>query len=375
MTSRRLLIGGGAAALAAAGPALAIPVPLPFAGRKKPPVDLQAIVRETGVPALAAAAVTRKGFAFRGVHGRRRADRADPALDADPWHLGANTKAMTAALYGRYVEAGRARWGAPLPRLLPDLKLHEAWADVRIDDLLAHRSGVTDTGVLDADFLVSARAAKLSARDQRTDVARVLLAEPPMRTPGGFEYANLNYVLAGAAIERIAGKPWEEAIARDLFRAVGMARAGFGAPPGAAPWGHQAAEGRLVPVDPSGIADNPPVLAPAGEVHAPLEDYARFVRLFLAEGGGVLKPETLARLARPWSGGDGQYGMGWQVFTGRAWAEGPVLAHEGSNSLWHASVLVAPARNLAVIACANSEEGGGAEACLRAQQALVKAFA
>ena len=117
------------------------------------------------------------------------------------------------------------------------------------------------------------------------------------------------------------------------------------------------------------------MLAPAEEVHASLDDYARFVRLFLTNGGGVLKPETLNRLARPYSNGDEQYGMGWQVLKERAWAEGPVLQHEGSNGLWHASVSVAPAKSLAVIACCNTEADGGPEACLRTTLALVKAYA
>ena len=203
----------------------------------------------------------------------------------------------------------------------------------------------------------------------------MLLAQPPSLPPGGFEYANLNYVIAGAVIERVAKRPWEEAIAADLFRPLGMARAGFGAPLGAAPWGHQDAGGRLTPVDPTGIADYPAVLAPASEVHASLEDYARFVRVFLTNGGGVLKPETLNRLARPYNGGDEQYGMGWQVLKERSWADGPVLQHEGTNTLWHATVTVAPAKSLAVIACSNTEAGGGPEACLRATLALVKAYA
>ncbi len=373
--SRRTLFVAGAASLTVAAPARAIPVPLPFGGKRKPLVDLGAIQVSTGVPALAAAVVTKDGFAFREVAGRRRTDRPDLVTVADPWHLGANTKAMTAALYGRYVEAGRAAWGARLPALLPDLKLDAGWSEVRIDDVLSHRSGISDRGALDADFLAGARASKLSPREQRTDVAKVLLGSPPSLPVGAFEYANLNYVIAGAVIERVAKRPWEEAIAADLFRPAGMTRAGFGAPTGAAPWGHQDAEGRLSPVDPTAIADNPPVLAPAGEVHASLDDYARFIRLFLTNGGGVLKPETLNRLARPYTGGDEQYGMGWQVLKERAWADGPVLQHEGTNSLWHASVVVAPAKSLAVIACSNTEAGGGPEACLRATLALIKAYA
>lgn len=372
--NRRALIAAGAAF--AASPAAALPVPLPFGGRRRAPplIDLEAIRASAGAPALAAAAVTAKGFAFRAAVGRRRLDRTDPVGVDDSWRLVSNTKALTAALYARYVEAGAAAWGAPLPRLLPDLRLHEAWREVRIDDVLAHRSGITDTGVLDAAFLAGARASKLSPPAQRTDVAQVLLAQPPMRPPGGFDYANLNYVVAGAVIERIAEKPWEEAVAAELFRPLKMAEAGTSATAGG-PLGHRFEEGRLAVADPSGVAGFPQVLAPSGGVRASLDDYARFVRMFLNDGARVLKPETLARLARPWSGGDGQYGMGWQVFTGRPWAQGPVLAHEGTDGLWHASVAVAPARELAFIAFSNAEGGGGAEACARAVTAMEKAYA
>ena len=374
MNTRRALIAAGAAF--AASPAAALPIPLPFGGKRRaaPAIDLEAIRASTGAPALAAAAVTAKGFAFSGAVGRRRIDRTDPVSATDTWRLASNTKAMTAALYARYVEAGAAAWGARLSRLLPDLKLHEAWSEVRIDDLLAHRSGITDAGVLDAVFLSGARASKLSPSAQRTQVATVLLAQPPMRQPGGFEYANLNYVIAGAVIERVAEKPWEDAVAAELFRPLRMADSAA-APGGGGPQGHRSEDGRLLPVEPGEVSAFPAVLAPSGGVRATLDDYARFVRMFLNDGGKVLKPETLARLARPWSGGNGQYGMGWQVWTDRPWAEGPVLAHEGGDGFWRASVAVAPARELGFIAFSNAEAGGGAEACARAISAMEKAFA
>ena len=377
--ARRTLLTAVGASLLARPARGAIPIPLPFGGGGRPgapKVDLAAILRETGAPALAAAVVTAKGFAFREVAGRRRADRPDPVTRDDLWRLGSNTQAMTAALYARYVEAGRASWGARLPALLTDLKLHADWGEVRIDDVLAHRSGITDRGLLDPAFLAGARASKLSPRDARTDIVKTLLAAPPAGPTGGFDDAYLNYGVAGAVIERIAFKPFELAMAADLFRPLGMTRMGFGAPPGAAPWGHAVEGGGLVAVDPATPSDVPPVLYPAGGVSGSLDDYARFLRLFLTEGAHVLKPETLRRLARPWSGGDGQQGVGaWRIDGNRPWAQGPVLEHEGSNALWHASATVAPGRGLAVIAFANAEGGGGAEACRRASLALVKAYA
>lgn len=373
---RRLLLAGGGALLAAAPARAGIPIPLPFGGRRAPAVDPADVARQTGAPAAGGVVVTPRGTLYLEAGGLRRADRLATVTRDDLWHIGSSTKALTAALYGRQVEAGRAQWSARLPALFPDLKLHPDWADTRIDDVMAHRAGLADEGVIEADYLAAAAASAKPVAEQRSALVAQVLAKPPARPPGGFAYANLDYVVAGAALERIARRSWEESLRADLFAPLGMRTAGFGPPLGAEPWGHKLGDDRrLHPVAPTGIADFPAVLAPAGGVHLSLADYARFVRVFLADGGGYLKPETLTRLGRPWGGQDGDYGLGWQVTAGEGWAQGPLLTSEGSNTLWHAQVQLAPARGIAVITCANAETGGGVEAARRLGLQLVKAYA
>lgn len=373
---RRALLVAGAAALLTAPARAAIPIPLPFGGRKRPAVDPADVARSTGAPAAGGAVVTPKGVLFLAVGGRRRIDDPQPVAKGDSWHIGSNTKALTSALYARQVEAGRTSWSATIPALFPDIKPHPAWTDVRIDDVLAHRAGLTDTGAIDADWLSRAAADPRPPRAQRTELAQQLLSGPPPLPPGGFEYANLNYALAGAALERLTDSPWEAAMTDGLFRPLGMTSAGFGPPRGAAPWGHRLGEDRrLHAIDPAGLADFPAVLAPATGVHLSLSDYARFVRLFLNDGGGYLKPDTLTRMARPWGGQEGDYGLGWRVLGAEGWAKGPVLSQEGSNTLWHAQAQVAPGRGLAVIAVANAETGGGVEAARRLSLELIQAYA
>lgn len=373
---RRALLGAGAAALLAAPARAAIPIPLPFGGRKPPAVDPADMARSTGAPAAGGAVVTPTGTLFLAVGGRRRIDEPVPVQRGDLWDIGSNTQALTSALYARRVEAGRASWSATIPALFPDIKPHPAWTDVRIDDVLAHRAGLTDTGAIDADWLARAAADPRPPRVQRTELAQQLLSGPPPLPPGGFEYAKLNYALAGAALERLTDSPWETAMTDGLFRPLGLTSAGFGPPLGAAPWGHRLGEDRrLHAIDPAGLAGFPAVLAPATGVHLSLADYARFVRVFLTDGGGYLKPDTLNRLARPWGGQDGDYGLGWRVLASEGWAKGPVLSQEGSNTLWHAQAQVAPARGLAVITVANAETGGGIEAARRLSLKLIQTYA
>ena len=373
---RRLLLAGGGALLAAAPARAGIPIPLPFGPRKPPPVDPADVARQTGSPAVAGAVVAPKGVLYLEAGGLRRIDKPAVVTRDDLWHIGSATQALTAALYARYVETGRATWSARLPALFPDLQLHPDWADARIEDVLAHRAGVADDGIVEAGFLLAAAASPKPVTEQRTELVRRVLSRPPARPPGGFAYADLDYVIAGAALERIASRPWEESLRAELFAPLGMAHAGFGPPLGAEPWGHRMGDDRrLHAVAPTGVADFPRVLAPASGVHLSLADYARFARVFLTDGGGWLKPDTLNRLGRPWGGQDGDYGLGWQATKGEGWAQGPLLTSEGSNTLWHAQVQLAPARGLAVIACANAETGGGIEAARRLSLRLIKAYA
>lgn len=346
MTLLRRELLAAAPALAFAGCARAQPA------STAPEGSLQRIVDETGVPALAGAVVTPDGLPWLEAAGLRRKGGDEAVTKDDLWHLGSNTKAMTAALYGRLVEAGRARWGAALPELFPDLTLDPAWATTTIDQVMSHRAGVTDKGVIGMGWLIAAQKAAEPLPQQRTDLVAKALTAAPAGKPGQFEYANLNYVVAGAAIERITRTGWEEAITTHLFRPLGITAAGFGAPKGPQPWGHRKLPvGGLMAMDPKNPADNPPALGPAGTVHMSLTDYAKFIRLFLTDGGEVLKPETIARLITPAAGAD--YALGWGV-ADKPWAKGSRIAHEGSNTMWHAVAIVAPRRGIGLIAVANA---------------------
>lgn len=328
---------------------------------------LDSVLRQTGVPALGYAAVNAGGVIALDAAGRRRSTMDDYVTVEDSWHIGSNTKAMTAALYARLVEEGRAEWGATLRTLFPDVPADPAWASVKIEDLLAHRSGISDNGLIDQAWLIRAHSDTRPVVEQRADFAQRLLTHSPTGKYGEFEYANSNYVLAGAAIERIYKASWEVAMTAEVFTPLFMQSAGFGPPTGAAPWGHEPGPGgELTPVDPlHEVADNPPVFGPAGRVHLPLADYARFARVFLTGGGGWLSPASLSKLARPWAGAEG-YALGWQYYENRGWADGPVLAHEGSNTLWRTMALIAPAKPRAYLIVTNC----GGDAGQRAVQLL-----
>ncbi len=166
---------------------------------------LEQRLQRSRAPALAAAVVTRNGIVWSGAQGVRSKLDATPVTHADRWHLGSNAKAMTAAVYARLVQAELATWSAPLTELFPDLRMDPAWDEVTISDLMRHRSGLNDRGLADAKWVGAAWNNPASVMEQRTELAARALQSRPRGSAKRFAYSNANYVLVGAAIERIPG--------------------------------------------------------------------------------------------------------------------------------------------------------------------------
>lgn len=320
-----------------------------------------------GVPGLGAMIVTPDGFDFLEVAGVRQAGGTVAVTKQDLWHWGSNGKAMTAALYARLVEAGKAKWGATVGELFPGEKIAPAWTTVTIEELFNHTSGIADGTLIGPVWLLSAHTDKRAVAEQRKEAAQTVLGQKPGGKRGTFAYANANYILAGAAMERMMGASWEELMRAHVFGPLGMASAGFGAPKGPnAPSGHRATWmgfGGLQAIPPEDFADNPPALGPAGTMHMNLEDYAKFLRVFFAGyAGGFLSADSIARLTKPADGADRSYALGWITQKTLPFAKGAWLAHEGSNTMWHAFTAVSVARQRAVVAVCNAHQGGGSAA-------------
>ena len=308
-------------------------------------------------PALAAGIVTRNGLVWSGVRGVRRAGGEDLATLNDRWHLGSNTKAMTAAVFGRLVEQGRARWAMPVTAAFPGLTIDPAWNGITLDDLMRHRGGLLDGPVVNRTWLMAAHADTRPLPEQRAELARGVFSAPPAGPVGAFAYSNANYIVVGAAIEALTGDAWETVMQHEMFQPLGLASAGFGAPKGEAPWGHQGG----VAVDPAGIADNPAALGPAGTVHMTLADYAGFIGAMMGGAPDWLSEDTRRHLLTPAVGDPPAYAAGWGIGTA-PWAgvgePGPTITHNGSNTLWFATVLAAPERGLGVITLSNDGVAG-----------------
>ena len=337
----------------------------------EPVTSLLLPVREKfNVPAMAAAVVTSDGLRFAGAVGVRKRGTAVAVGLNDQWHLGSDTKAMTAALIARLVEEGRQNWDTPLSKIFPELaqKLDPNFRRITVLHLLSHKAGLPRN--LNFSSYTGDDVLALRKRAGERELARV-----PRHTPGTeFEYSNLGYIIAGAVVEKVTGHSWEESIRAKILEPLRMTTAHFGGTgtPGQMdhPWPHTSDGKPTARNGPS--MDNPPIMGPAGRVHCTIQDWARFIQDQLRGARGdsaLLKTESYRKLHTPPFGGE--YALGWGVVS-REWGGGKVLQHSGDNTMNYANVWIAPRRNFAILVCVNQGGNVAFQASDAAVAALIK---
>jgi len=334
---------------------------------------LEPIRAKHNLPALAAALVSEKGLDVAGAVGRRKAGADEPVTIDDLWHIGSDTKAMTAAMIGTLVENGILKWETTVGELFPGLpdSAPASLKKANLLHLLSHRSS------LPANLPWGLIRRTVSTREQRKaalDAAAGLKIKAEL--PADFLYSNLGYVVAAAMAEKATDTGWEDLIRTRIFEPLGMTGAGFGGTgtPGQIdqPWPHTADGAPLKTNGPE--ADNPPVIGPAGIVHCRLADWAQFIADQLrgrGKGPSLLKKETYLRIHTPPFSGD--YALGWAAVTDNG-GDGTLLAHDGSNGWNYASVIMAPDRGFAVLVTANQGGESARRACSEAAAEMIRIF-
>lgn len=306
------------------------------------------ILKESGLPALAAGAVKQGKLVAAGAVGIRRVGAATPVTVQDKFHLGSCTKAMTATLAAMLVAQGKLHWTDTLARIFPERhnKRNAAFHNTTLEVLLTHRAGLPHDGP-------SYGPPEAIVTEQRLAYMDAVLATPPRFAAGSYNYSNAGYIIAGTMIERVTGKPWETFIQEKLFKPLEMNSAGFGpaSNPNAAdqPWGHVLENGRLV----ARYGDNHRALGPAGTVHCSIADYLKFAALHASMGttpAGLLDRKSFEKLHQPVTS---DYAMGWGVHQ-RDWAHGRALTHTGSNTMNLFLVWAAPKIDFAVAMATNA---------------------
>lgn len=242
---------------------------------------------------------------------------ASPTVTPDStlYDLASLTKvvATTTALM-LLVERGKVRLDAPVAAYVPEFGGPET-ARITVRQLLTHTSG------LRADLPDS----ELKALRDSAALMRRVLAETPRRPPGGrVVYSDVNAILLGEVVSRVAGEPLDAYVGREVFAPLSLRATMFRPParlrPRIAPtgrWRGHAVAGVVNDASAfklGGVAGNAGLFATATDV-------ARFAQFVLREGTlpdgrRLLEAATVRRFttkAADFGHGTETRALGWQT--------------------------------------------------------------
>jgi CubicO group peptidase (beta-lactamase class C family) len=270
-------------------------------------------------------------------------ERGLPWTPATVSTVGSITKQFTAAAILALEEDGRLDVSDTITEYFDGVPADKA--EITLHQLLTHSSGLADPGDLDDWDPIALR-----------DFIRRVLDQPLLFEPGrGFHYANANFSLLGAIIEKLSGLTYEDFLRQRLFLPNGIYETGYTRPSwgdGRMAQGYE--EGRLWgtilgrPMLPDGPAW--PLRANGG-IHSTALDMLRWGRSLIK--GRVLSTASMDKLWAPQvsEGGGTFYGYGWSI------AKAPdgtkIVTHNGGNGIFFADLAIVPDADLVVFLMTN----------------------
>lgn len=304
-------------------------------------------VEEGKIPGLGQIQFTADSISKPTFAGTLHVDSKDAPTAKHQWHIGSDAKAMTATLMARLVEKKKLTWETTVAEIFPkeSKKFHPKAKEITVVQLLSHTAGLPAN--VSRDFKIESQ--KKGARGNRK-LRLELFLEALEEEPGeGYLYSNLGYIGAGAIAAELLNTTWEKAMEQEVFKPLGIKSVGYGAPEGRkVVRGHH--NGAASPTGYEG--DNPAIYGPAGGLHLTLDDWALFAQDQLKGHlgkGKLLKPESYQKLHTPVTD---RYALGWGIAKN---SEGKVvrLAHDGSNTMWYARVVIDLRKNTGICITAN----------------------
>jgi uncharacterized protein YbbC (DUF1343 family)/CubicO group peptidase (beta-lactamase class C family) len=294
--------------------------------------------------------VYRKAYGSRALLPAREPMTADTIFD-----LASLTKVLaTTPCLMKLLEEGRIRLDDPVTRYLPEFQGgHSA---ITLRNLMTHFSGLRP----DLDLTPS-----WSGYD--TGIAKALVDKPAGPPGVRFLYSDINFILLGEIVRRLAGEPLPVYARRIVFEPLGMNDTMFQPPPTLRP--------RIAPteIDPAtgqplrGIVHDPTARDMGGVAgHAGLfgtaDDLARFAQMMLDHGsaGGrqLFSPLTVEKFTTPQSPPDQPVlrGLGWDIDSPLSGNRGDLfpIGSYGHSGFTGTSIWIDPFSRTWVILLANA---------------------
>lgn len=249
------------------------------------------------------------------------------------YNIGSMAKQFTAALVLRLVEQGKLSLTDSVGRYLKGVR--PEWNAFTIEQMLNHTAG------LPRDH----KQAGQEADSVSTEILVAMAAQDaPASAPGTtFAYSNTGYMLLGALVEAVHGKPYAVVLQDEIARPLGLTSLGrceTVAKVRAAAGYLRTSAGTPIPrgdVHPSHSLGSSAICATAGDI-------ARWNHAL--HGGRVLSPASYAAMTTSRGAATGKYGFG--LVPRKAPWGAPAIAHDGEDDGFSSHNAWFPADSLSV---------------------------
>ena len=335
------------------------------------------------LPGLAIGVIEDGKVVYARTGGERVAGSGAKITPRTLFKIASNSKAMTASVLARLVDARKLRWDDPVVRHLPSFRMVDPWVtrNMQVRDLLVHNSGLPEGG---GDLMLWPEPNAFTRADILAGLAHI---KPAYSFRAGYAYDNLLYVVAGEVAAAAGGATYEQLMRREVFEPLGLAcRVGSwrGAPADDIAQPHMRAGKGNVVIGGDGELVPEITSAAAGGVRCSLDDMLAWARNWLAPEPTQLEwlsseqraamwtprtPMPISARRRAWEDTHYYaYAFGFRV----ADADGEwTVSHTGTLSGMYSVMMLLPDRRSGFVMLINGE---GSEARTVGTEVLLKAF-
>jgi CubicO group peptidase (beta-lactamase class C family) len=336
-----------------------------------------------GVPGLSVAIVQGEEVLLCKGYGVREIGTTEAIDRHTLFAIASNTKAFTAAALAVLVDEGKLQWDDRVSRYLPWLKLKDplATADLRVRDLLCHRSGL---GTFSGDLLWWG-----TEYTPKQILERAIELEPAGPFRAHYGYSNLMFLAAGEVIEAVSGQAWGEFVDARILKPLEMNRT-IVSVRDLASLGNYATPHKTTQTDSKPIPwMNWDSMVAAGGIISSANDMSTWLKCQIRRGqlpsGGTLFSRAqshemwAAQMPIPVSEGSSTrfpsthfraYGLGWSLSD---YLGSKMVGHGGGYDGMYSQVALMPERKLGVVVLTNSMTGIGSSIVYRVMDTMCDA--
>jgi len=303
--------------------------------------------KEHQIPAIAVSLVTPDSI-FSFTNGKVRVNQKERIAPDAKFHLGSNSKAITAFIAMHLTEQGIINFETSFFELFPELETtsQKAYSAITLGDLLSHNAQIP--AYTKGSELVKFKDLSGTTSEKRYAFAKTVLSEKPVKTG---TYSNAGYVIAALMLEKASGKSYKmllDEVMNDLDLSYFI---GFPNKESEKfPWGHLDQNGSLTSLAPDHDYKLNSFMASAGDISMNIEDYSKFIQLNLQ---GLTGQDNYLEAAKyqQLHFGKPNYAYGW----GNIEKENQKMSyHDGSAGTYYCHTVLFPEKKIAVIIMANT---------------------